>query len=361
MSPGDLDDLFARHRRLDDIITQDRGQFPSDWNSTHPFVREFLGPQIGSSGLVGPGECRYVYFDEQQEILDAVRGLHRSLEGMHLARENLVAGPGSSSFLLAMSLWLLQQGYSEVFYIPPLYYTLHYFLKLFGIRARPLASGCVFEASVPSGLPAGRSILLLTDPIWFAGYRVPLETIEAIARWQRMTGSLVMVDGSFQFMQWDQTRRERSSLLDPELTFRLISPGKALGIPFFRFAYLVHPARVHRELVFLYENMIGASTVADLAFARRALEVMTRAESTFALTGYLRRTFEELVARGILATRIKPDCAYFTFAVPAVELPGQVAMDQEYFEIEGYPRHIRINLMLAERMYLRDRRTESAQ
>jgi aspartate/methionine/tyrosine aminotransferase len=351
MSPGDLDDLFERHRRLDDSIARDREHFPSDWNATHPFVREFLGPEIASSGLVRPGESRYVYFDEHHEILDAIRGLHRYLEGIDLVRENVVVGPGASSFLLALCLWLVQQGYTDVSYIPPLYFTLHFFLKLFGIRARPLPSGHVFESRVPSGLPAGKSVLLLCDPVWFAGYRAPLETIEAIARWQGMSGSLVMVDGSFQFMQWDQTRKEHSSLLDPELTFRLISPVKSLGIPFFRFAYLLHPARVHRDMVFLYENMIGGSTVADLAFAGRALEILSGEGCNFALTNYLRRRFGRLIANGIVSTGIAPDCGNFIFAVPAVRLPGQVAMDQDYFELKGYPNHMRINLMLAERIY----------
>jgi hypothetical protein len=163
-----------------------------------------------------------------------------------------------------------------------------------------------------------------------------------------------MVDGSFQFMQWDHSRKEHSSLLDPELTFRLISPAKALAIPFFRFAYLLHPTWVHPDFVFLYESMIGGSTAADLAFARRALEVLATEGSTFALTNYLRRTFEQLTANGAISTRIKPNCGYFTFAVPSVRLPGQVAMDQDYFELKGYPNHIRINLMLAERMYSRD-------
>jgi hypothetical protein len=140
-------------------------------------------------------------------------------------------------------------------------------------------------------------------------------------------------------------------LLDPELTFRLISPGKSLAIPFFRFAYLLHPARLHRGLVFLYENMIGGSTVADLAFANRALEVMSSEECNFALTDYLRSQFDMLAGNGIVSTRITPDCGNFIFAVPAVRLPGQIEMDQDYFEVKGYPDHIRINLMLAGQLY----------
>jgi len=347
-----LDGLIKKHRLLDDAIANNRERFPSDWDGTHPYVGRFLGPEIAATGLIRPEHRRYLYFDDQHEILDRIRSLHRSLEGLDLARSNIVAGSGSSSLLLALCLWLLQQKYTEVYYIPPLYYTLHYFLKMFNIQAQPISEKHVFESPVLSGLPPHKSVLLLCDPVWFAGFRVPLQTIETIARWQQATESLVMIDGSFQFMQWNRIRKEHSALLDPELTFRLISPTKSLAIPFFRFAYLLHPSWVHRDLVFLYENMIGGSTVADLAFARRSLEVMASEECNFALTSYLQRTFEALIYQGVLRTRIMPDSGYFTFAVPAIQLPHQIAMDQDYFELEGYPDHVRINLMLAQQMYL---------
>jgi DNA-binding transcriptional MocR family regulator len=173
-----------------------------------------------------------------------------------------------------------------------------------------------------------------------------------IAEWQRRTGSLVFIDGSFQFMQWDVTRRECTSTLEQELTFRLISPTKSLAIPFFRFAYLLHPSQFHDDFLFLYENIIGGANIADLAFARRSLEVLSSANSNRELTMLLKDTFDQLVQSRLIRTRITPDCGYFVFAEPQVELPGQVTMSEDYFELKNYPGYVRINLMIARHIFL---------
>jgi aspartate/methionine/tyrosine aminotransferase len=180
---------------------------------------------------------------------------------------------------------------------------------------------------------------------------VPSETISAIGEWQRRTGSLVFIDGSFQYMQWDGTRREQTSTLEQELTFRLISPTKSLAIPFFRFAYLLHPSQFHDDFLFLYENIVGGANITDLAFARRSLEVLSKPESNGSLTTVLRDTYEHLVRRGLIRTEIIPECGYFVFALPKVELPGQAAMNQDYFELKNYPGYIRINLMVARHIF----------
>jgi len=339
-------ELIEKHRLLDDAIAKDRSRFPSDWDGTHPYAAEYLGSQLVATGLFEPQESRYLYFADHDDILNAIVSLHARLEGTAVSRENVLAGSGASSLLLALCLWLVQNGHTELIYIPPLYYTLHYFLEVFRIRAQPLTAQHVFEPQTLE-LPRHKSLLLLTDPAWFAGFRVPLEMMEAIARWQSATGSIVMIDGAFQFMQWERTRKEHSALLDPELTFRLVSPSKALAIPFFRFAYLLHPAWTHRNLVFLYENMVGGSTVADFAFARRSLEVLASESSNYTLTAYLQQTYQSLLERGLLRTRIVPNCGYFTFAVPPAGT-ARTVMDQDYFELTGYPDHVRINLMLAE-------------
>ena len=349
----DLLDLVEKHQLLDDAIKKERGQFVSDWNGTHPYVSEFLGAGIqASNSLVRPDESRYLYFDEEYDVIDAIRRLHNSVEGLNLERTSVLAGPGSSSLLVALSLWILHKGYREVYYVPPLYYTFHYFLRMLKIRLRPISGRHAFEKDMVLNLPSKECLLLLCDPVWFAGRRVPGERIADIAKWQHATNSVVMVDGSFQFMQWDQIRREHSSLLDPELTFRVVSPTKSLAIPFFRFAYLLHPSWSHRDLLFLYENIVGGATIADVAFARRSLQVLSSDASNHQLTDFLKDTYDTLIGRGIVETRIVPDCGYFVFAVPRVELPEQIVMDQEYFELDGYPDHVRINLMLAQRLYL---------
>jgi aspartate/methionine/tyrosine aminotransferase len=349
---ANLTDLIEKHRTLDAAIKNDRKHFLSDWNGEHPFVEHYLGPELLNFKLRKPLPSGYIYFDDEDSVINAVCALHQERETLKLSRNNVVAGPGSSSLLVACSLWLLKQGYDEVYYVPPLYYTLHYFLRLLGIRLRPVSGRQVFEPGVTFNLPRRRTALLLCDPVWYAGRRVPLEKISAIAEWQRQTDSLVFIDGSFQFMQWDGTRRERTSTLEQELTFRLISPTKSLAIPFFRFAYLLHPSQFHDDFLFLYENIVGGANIADLFFARRALEVISSAESNRDLTTLLRDTYEHLVQSRLIKTQITPDCGYFVFAEPQMELPGQVSMNEDYFELKNYPGYVRINLMIARHIFL---------
>src|SRR5690242_9009928 len=132
--PAMLADLVERHQLLDESLRKDRKHFISDWNGTHPFVGEFLGPELLTEAWLSPDQSRYIYFDEERDVLNSIQSLHAAIEGLSLSRENILAGPGSSSILTALCLWILQQGQSEVYYIPPLYYTVHYFLRMLNIR-----------------------------------------------------------------------------------------------------------------------------------------------------------------------------------------------------------------------------------
>jgi histidinol-phosphate/aromatic aminotransferase/cobyric acid decarboxylase-like protein len=342
-----LANLIEKHKALDGAIKDDREGFLSDWNGDHPFVERYLGPELLEFKLTKPLPSRYIYFDDEHSVLEAVSALHGKLEGLKVSRQNVAAGPGSSSLLVAFSLWLLQQRYEEVYYVPPLYHTLHYFLRLLGLRLRPVSGKHAFEPGAVLNLPPKRTMLLLCDPVWYAGRSVPAEKMAAIAEWQRRTNSLIFIDGSFQYMQWNGDRREQTAALDPEATFRLICPTKSLAIPFFRFAYLLHPARFHDEFLFLYESIVGGANISDLAFARRSLEVLSAEEGNRALTDFLRETYERLSRERLIQTEIPPECGYFVFAAPEAELLGGVTMDQDYFEQRNYPGYVRINLMVA--------------
>lgn len=348
---SDLTKLIEKHKVLDAAINDGSEYFISDWNGEHPFVERYLGPELLNYKLEKPLPSRYIYFDNEEVPLDMVRDFHLKMEALELSRLNVIAGPGSSSLLVAFSLWLLQNGYKEVYYVPPLYYTFHYFLRLLGIRLRPISGKQAFEPNVTFNLPPRQTVLLLTDPIWYAGRRVPQDKIETIAEWQKQTNSLVFIDGSFQYMQWDGIRREQTSSFEQELTFRLISPTKSLAIPFFRFSYLLHPSKFHGDLLFLYESMIGGANIADLAFARRSLQVLSSVESNRDLTSLLRDTYDQLIKNDLIKTRIIPECGYFIFAIPTMKLPGQVVMDQDYFELKNYRGYVRINLMIARRLF----------
>jgi hypothetical protein len=126
-----------------------------------------------------------------------------------------------------------------------------------------------------------------------------------------------------------------------------------LAIHAFRFAYLLHPAQFHDDLLFLYESIVGSSTLSDLMFAKRALKILSRKASNHVLTDFLRSIYFQLISKGIITTRIVPDCGYFVFASPKIKMHGQAVMNEDFFELRGYPDYIRINLMAAHKMYLK--------
>jgi aspartate/methionine/tyrosine aminotransferase len=343
-------EFIEKHRLLELDLQRDRSNFLSDWNGRHPFLREFLGKDFPALNPATTLSGKYLYLDNETSLIQRITSFHRKQEKLSLSRSNVVAGPGSSSLLAAFSLWLLKEGHKTVYYIPPLYYTLHYFFRLLGIRLRPVASEHLFSRTATVNLPPKKSVLLMTDPIWYAGWSVPEKTIEQIAAWQCKTQSIVFVDGSFQYTHWDGRRHEHTAILAPSLTFRLVCPAKALGIPTFRFAYLLHPKDYHDDLLFLYESMIGSASASDVQFAYRAMEVLQSLKSNKPFTCWLQKKFEKLTRRQLVETTIPPSCGYFIFAKPNIRLPGYPIMNEEYFELRGYPEYIRINLMGAEKL-----------
>lgn len=345
-----ISELIDQHRALDDALTRGRNSFLSEWNCNHPFVNEFLGPLAGILAGVNPGD--YIYLDERPLIANAVVDFHKTHERVEYIPRNVLAGAGSSSLLAAFILWLVKQDIRRVYYVPPIYHTLHYFFRLLNVEATPVSHKHAFEPGFELKLPDGSSVLFVSDPIWYAGRQLPAEAFNCIQSWQDRTESLVFVDGSFQYLNWYDRAPENTASLNKDLTFRLICPTKALAIHSFRFSYLLHPSRFHSDLTFLYENLIGSVAAGNLAFGSRALEVLSTERNNRPLAVFLRDTFDALTTRGILKTDITPDCGYYVFAVPLEPLRDQVAMGPKYFELAGYSDHVRINLMVARRFYL---------
>lgn len=346
-----ISELIERHYSLDKALIEGRHSFLSEWNGDHPFVDEFLGPMLaGILPEVKRGE--YIYLDERPAITQAAVEFHQKHESLDLSRANVLAGAGSSSLLAAFVLWLVKRAVRKVYYLPPIYHTLHFFFQLLGIEAIPVSRKQAFQLNFEMRLPEQSSILFLSDPIWYAGKRLPSETTTAIGQWQERTNSLVFIDGSFQYLNWSSNSREETAFLNKELTFRLICPTKALAVHSFRFSYLLHPSRFHTDLTFLYENLVGSVAGGNLAFGSRALQLLTTERRNRPLAEFLRETFEQLCMLGVLKTEIRPDCGYYVFAVPLKPVPNQVAMGQEYFELADYPDHVRVNLMAARRIYL---------
>ncbi|HXA86465.1 MAG TPA: aminotransferase class I/II-fold pyridoxal phosphate-dependent enzyme [Candidatus Dormibacteraeota bacterium] len=343
--------LVERHQQLETTLETRRSRFISDWNCDNPLIEPLLGAELLNLASNRQSTDSYIYFDEEPAVLDGITRFHLTREGIELSRTNVLAGPGSSSFLAAFSIWLRRSGYTEIYYQPPLYHNFHYLLESLDINVSPLTNKHIFEPGYTMKLPARRTVLLMCDPVWYAGKRVPKEQIAAIAEWQQATRSLVFIDGSFQYMQWDGIKDEKTAMLDPELTFRLICPAKTLAVPFFRFAYLLHPGETHQELMFLYESIVGGASASDLVFAQRALQVLNNDSLNRMLTDFYVKIYHALIGRDLIRTDIAPECGYFVFAVPTNRPANMVTMDGSYFELKGHTGYCRINLMAARRIY----------
>jgi aspartate/methionine/tyrosine aminotransferase len=346
-----LAQLIEAHHQLDVSVRKDRQHFLSDWNVEHPFARDFLSPSLWKMRRQTRASG-YIYFDEQLEVSESICAFHSAVEGLKLKQKNVVAGPGSTSLLTAFCVWLVQMDVQEVFYLPPLYYTLHYVLRSLNIRARPISGYQPFEPQFQLRLPEKKTVLLLTDPIWFAGARFSEACIRQIAEWLCRTGSLVFVDGSFQYAQWERKRLEFTSRFHPEQTFRVISPSKSLAIPEFRFAYLLMPKRFQEKFLFLYENTVGSASTADLMFARQSLSILRSETCNYALTDYLAAVYKSLLKRRAIRTEVTPECGYFVFAKVTKKLKTQIVMGGEYFEQKRYPEYVRLNLFKAQETLL---------
>ncbi|MDG4535535.1 aminotransferase class I/II-fold pyridoxal phosphate-dependent enzyme [Streptomyces sp. AV19] len=318
--------------------------FVSDYNGGHPFVEKYLGELADAA----PGRladiARYSALDEDAVLRAKIAEMHRRYDGADYAPRQVLPGGGSSALLGTFATWLLLTGRRRVHYIAPVYYKLAYLFRRMGVEPVRVAHGHAHQPEFDLRLPAERTVLVLTDPVWYAGRRVPAEVLRRIAEWQEATGSLVFVDGTFQYMRWDGERREESARLPADRTLRLVCPTKYLSVHGYRCAHLLVPAALREELAELHLNLHGDVAVSDRLFARRAADLML-GEGNGALVEHIRDSHRVLTASGALTARMPVESGFFLFARPRVPHRWFLALDAKYFELDGFPGYIRVNLL----------------
>lgn len=171
------------------------------------------------------------------------------------------------------------------------------------------------------------------------------EVIHKIREWQKKTGSVVFVDGSFQYTKWNQPHFEHTASLDHDLTFRVVCPTKALAIHGYRFSYAIVPETERELFTYLYENMCGSTPLRNLLFAQQAMTVLGSNTSNKKILNEIEMSFNLLMKRGAITPVGTPDCGYFIFAKLKESMRNIIAMDESYFELSGYPEYVRVNLI----------------
>lgn len=318
--------------------------FLSDYNGDHPYVAKYLGELADTAPHHLADISRYAGLDEDVRLRSKIAAMHEQYDQVAYSERNVVPAGGSSSLLGTFVTWLAVNGHRRVHYVAPVYYKLAYLLREFGIEPVPVASGHAYQAEFDLSLPGERTVLVLTDPVWYAGRRVPTRVLDAIAAWQQATDSLVFVDGTFQYMSWDGSPGEASARLPVERTLRMVCPTKHLSIHGYRCAHLLAPAALRQELADLHINLHGDVAVSDRLFAHRAADVMTQ-HGNSDLVRHIRDNHARLTASRALAARMPVETGFFLFARPHVPHRWFLALDERYFELDGHPGYVRINLL----------------
>jgi aspartate/methionine/tyrosine aminotransferase len=340
----DLGAIINRHRDLDLLLAgKTNDDFISDWDGQHPFYKEDFSPEKISIGDIQG----YNYIRGDLLLKEKITTFHEIRDHEQYTINEILPIAGSTTGILAFITWLRIQGITEIYYVPPLYFTFHYFFKILDINVRPVSSRqMIDETKKKINWPSKKCVLIVTDPVWYAGVSLKAEFIEEIKRWQQTTGSYLFVDGSFQYLSWKGFGTELSGSFDKSLTFRLICPTKALATHGFRFSYLLIPQDHYDNLDFILDNSTGSSSIFDIRCSHIAMDILNSKTSNSLLANYISMQYSALLDRGIVETLIAPNCGYFVFA----KIDQKIAvnfktMDGKYFEQGRYKDYVRINLL----------------
>lgn len=319
------------------------GDFLFGWQSINPFAEELLAAV--QDRAKGTDYTKYSYMESDRVLADEVLDLHSTLDGIK-PDAAFCAASGGTSVLFAFSYWLARGDIKEVFYFPPIYFTLLNGLRLFGIHARALSGYHCFEKEFRLDLPPKRIVLILADPVWYTGIPVPESVIKEVAQWQQKTGSTVFVDGSFQYMRWDNRICEPTASLDPLRTIRLVSPTKSLVVHGYRFAYALLPKASKETFANSYANIAGPSSANNIAFAYEAVHAMRDRKLTEQLMARAASRHANLRRSRRIESPLTPMAGYFVFEKINVPLPEEsLRMEGSYFGQPRFPQHARFNLL----------------
>ena len=326
-----------------DLNDGDQGHFLSGWQCENQCASDLLASVKERSNHID--YRKYQYFDEDEELTERIRIIHTSFDGVR--PQGVLCAAGSTSLLYSFVTYLKRLGVNKIYYVPPIYFTLHIAYELYGIRSIPVSKQQPFEEEFLLGLPDENScVLFLTDPIWYTGTKYSDEAMSEIAAWQKRTSSIVFVDGSLQYLPWSGVLRENTATLDPEYTFRLLCPSKQLSVHGYRFSYLLLPASHERGMAWTYANIAGPAPADSIIFAHEAMTAIADRKLPDRLMQVVSKRHKHFRTHNIIESEISPECGYFVFEKIKVPLPdGYSVINGRYFDLKNYSGYTKINLL----------------
>jgi len=321
----------------------DDGDFLSGWQCENPFVEEFILRVKKNSDNFDP--TKYSYYDTHDDLIKNIHSHHKNIDIN--PPESVICGCGSTSLLTAVAAYLAGAGITRVYYIPPIYLTLHTALHRFNIETIAVSNKHPYEDDFTLNLPKVKNaFLLLTDPIWIAGVPMHKEHIDEICKWQNEYDTTIFVDGSLQYMPWDDNRYELTSLFNPAQTIRLVCPSKQLCVHGYRFSYMLVPSSISRKLNWTYTSLFGPAPIDSISFGQKAIQAVIEGDIPKQLSYFIKSRFELLISEQAIEPLITPQCGYFIFAKVLKSLPeNYLLLDGSFFGKEDMSDYNKLNLL----------------
>ena len=258
---------------------------------------------------------QYAFPDTNIKLNSLIKKFHIK-EG--LPRESFITfiSEGSTPMIAAVILFAKQLKFKKILSIWPSYFTIHKICDVINMDIVPCNNDFACFENTKINLPNKKSFLIITDPIWSIGRHYSLNILKELAKWQKRTGSIIFVDGSFSYMDWyTKRKKELTVILNPELTMRLVCPTKALCVHGFRFSYLLCPKRFSKEVARISIANTGSSCYFGYLQRERIFKEMTKKRIN-PITHFCVKRFKALeyhfIKNGV--KYIEPNCGFFMYA-----------------------------------------------
>lgn len=340
-------EVLQAHREIDLAARDGSIPFVSGWLTSHPVQYEHIG-DLAHTARFSDYANTYNFMADDELLKQKICRFHATVDGVPISSDNVFLGAGSSPLLSSVMVILSQMKQREIFYVKPVYHAYYYLAGVLGLRMTPIGDTLRgdYETDLLGRLPAGNSVLLITDPSWISGRALSEAFWDSVAAWQRATESLVIVDGTFQYTKWNGMTAEAASRLDQERTIRLVCPTKSLCVHGLRFSYLIMPQALREDLGWAYCKLVAATSLADVRMAHLLMDQLLSSANNRALTAHIRRQYETLTAAGIIGdVALHPDSTYYVFGRPGFETRDAIVMCGRHFEISMPNDWIRMNLL----------------
>jgi aspartate/methionine/tyrosine aminotransferase len=349
MLTASQEDVVRAHKEIDFRARDGSVPFVSGWSTSHPVQYEHIArpkrtPELSEYMLA------YSFISDDDLLKQKICRFHEIVDGVPISPNHVFLGAGSSPLVSSTMVTLAGMKRKEIHYIKPVYHAYYYLAGVLGVRMTGIGDTLHenYEQDLLDRLPEGNSVLLITDPSWISGRALSDAFWDALAAWQRVTESLVVVDGTFQYTKWNGMTAEAASRLDLERTIRLVCPTKSLCVHGLRFSYLILPQELREDLGWAYCKLVAATSTADISTAHLLMDQLASAQNNRALTAYICAQYRKLVTAGVVRdVMMPPDCTYYVFGRPAFDTRDMIVMRGWHFEIPGADEWIRINLLSA--------------